>query len=139
VSAGTGHATSRWWRSLDLIIQEPSNIHLESPVSTELLPKVDVVRVSDRARQELAELISAAVREALGGQGRGLLEKPKPGALAALGAAAYLGISRSLLFELRRRDPAFPQPAKLGRRRLWLISDLDSYARAQRLRGHADA
>jgi predicted DNA-binding transcriptional regulator AlpA len=100
-------------------------------VSTELLPKVDVCRLSDGVRHELAELISEAVRTALGGQGRRSLEKPKPGALGAHGAAAYLGISRSLLFELRRRDPAFPQPAKLGRRRLWLITDLDSYAKAQ--------
>jgi predicted DNA-binding transcriptional regulator AlpA len=101
-------------------------------VSTELFPKVDVYRLSDQARHELAELMTAAVREALAEQGRGFVEKPKPGALGAHGAAAYLGISRSLLFELRHRDPAFPQPAKLGRRRLWLISDLDSYAKAQR-------
>jgi len=107
-------------------------------VSAELYPKVDVCRLSDRARHELAELISEAVREALGGRGHGSLEKPKPGALGAYGAATYLGISRSLLYELRHRDPAFPQPAKLGRRRLWLISDLDNYAKARRL-GEADA
>jgi predicted DNA-binding transcriptional regulator AlpA len=112
---------------------EPRNIYLESPVSTELLPKVDVYRLSSRARQDLAELVTAAVREALGGQGRGYHEKPQPAALGAYSTAAYLGISRSLLYELRRRDPAFPQPAKLGRRRLWLVSDLDDYAKMQRL------
>jgi hypothetical protein len=74
----------------------PRNIYLESPVSTELLPKVDVYRLSGRARQDLAELISVAVREALVGQGRGYREKQKPGALGAY-SAAYLGISREPL------------------------------------------
>ena len=39
-------------------------------------------------------------------------------------AAGLLGVSRSCVYSLLRRDRSFPRGAKLGRRRVWLISEL---------------
>ncbi len=40
------------------------------------------------------------------------------------GAAEILGISRATVYVLMAREKMFPRGCKLGRRRVWLISDL---------------
>ena len=57
--------------------------------------------------------------------------KPTDRAVRSKEAAAILGISRSTLFVLMNSDPTFPRGAKLGRSRVWLISDLFAWLRNQ--------
>jgi len=57
--------------------------------------------------------------------------KPTDRAVRYKEAAAILGISRSTLFVLMNSDPTFPRGAKLGRSRVWLLSDLFAWLRNQ--------
>ena len=57
-------------------------------MSNELLPKVELWRISDEARQALIQLVKQSVREAL--EEQGLRKPPVPtGALRGADAAAY--------------------------------------------------
>jgi predicted DNA-binding transcriptional regulator AlpA len=44
--------------------------------------------------------------------------------VGVLEAAQILGISRALFYVLLAREKSFPRGCKLGRRRVWLVSDL---------------
>jgi predicted DNA-binding transcriptional regulator AlpA len=111
---------------------------MESPVTTELLPKVEVYRLSDRAQQEFAQVLREAMQKFFEKRNEPG-EQQRPAALGANDAAAYLGISRSLFYELRDEDPTFPTPIRFGRRRLWLISGLDNYMMARQASHSTDA
>jgi predicted DNA-binding transcriptional regulator AlpA len=98
-------------------------------MSSELLPKVDVYRLSEAALQQLQPLINAAVRAALEEQG---LKKPRvtPGALRGKDAADYLGISRSRFYALLKTDPALKAASfTVGKSRAWTIAALDEWMR----------
>jgi predicted DNA-binding transcriptional regulator AlpA len=94
----------------------------------DLLPRVDVYRLSDGIRRELARLMGDAVRDALDKCGR----LPHPtGALKATQAAAYIGLSRSKFYEVLKKDPGLMQQSfTVGKCRLWPISTLDSWIHA---------
>jgi predicted DNA-binding transcriptional regulator AlpA len=57
------------------------------------------------------------------------VEKPMDRAVRAKEAAAILGIGRSTLFVLMNTEPGFPKGVKVGRSRVWLISDLFAWLR----------
>lgn len=52
-----------------------------------------------------------------------------PGALSAADAAAFYGVSRSLWWKLHATG-GVPEPIRLGRRVLWLRSDLEHWERS---------
>jgi predicted DNA-binding transcriptional regulator AlpA len=51
------------------------------------------------------------------------------------GAAEILGVSRATVYTLLGRDRLFPKGAKLGRRRVWLVSDLFWFLEAKSRKG----
>ncbi|MFM7113914.1 MAG: helix-turn-helix transcriptional regulator [Planctomycetota bacterium] len=53
-----------------------------------------------------------------------IIESQKDRAVRAREAAHLLGISRSLFYLLAAKEKSFPQGVKLGKARVWLISDL---------------
>ena len=59
------------------------------------------------------------------------VQKPVDRGVRVNEAAEFLGISRSTLFVLMNSDPTFPRGAKLGRSRVWLLSDLFTWLRNQ--------
>jgi hypothetical protein len=98
---------------------------------SDLLPKVDVYRFSDSARQELATLVTEAVRTVL--EEEGLKRRRLPaGALKASDAATYIGISRSGFYALLKHDPSLLQRSfTAGRSRLWPTAALDTWMLAR--------
>jgi predicted DNA-binding transcriptional regulator AlpA len=101
-------------------------------VSAELLPKVYLYRISPTALDAIARLVREQVAAALteAGVARAQLA---PGALSGRASAAYLGISKSKLYEVLGEDPSFPAPIRIGRRILFRIPDLDAWLERQRL------
>jgi predicted DNA-binding transcriptional regulator AlpA len=100
----------------------------------ELLPKVDLYRLSAHIRDELASLVSEAVRAALEEQG---LRKPvaPAGALRGPDAAAYLGVGRSHFYDLLKEDPELLSASfTAGRCRMWPTTALDEWMQVRRTR-----
>lgn len=52
------------------------------------------------------------------------IQHQKERAVRVREAAELLGISRSLFYILLASDKSFPQGVKLGRARVWMVSDL---------------
>jgi hypothetical protein len=74
-------------------------------MADDLLPRVDVYRLSAQMREELVNIVNAAVRAAL--EEQGLTKRPAPeGALRGRAAAKYIGISPSHFYDLLKKDPA---------------------------------
>lgn len=96
-----------------------------------LLPQVNLAQFSDHARDELAALVREQVQAVLADHGHKDAQ-PAPSALDARAAAAYCGVSRSHFLQLRREDPTFPQPIRLGRRVVWMIADLNAWLASHR-------
>lgn len=53
-----------------------------------------------------------------------MLQNHSQRAVRAREAAELLGISRSLFYLTASGDPTFPQGAKIGRARVWMVTDL---------------
>ena len=53
-----------------------------------------------------------------------MLQNYSQRAVRAREAAELLGISRSLFYLTASGDPTFPQGAKIGRARVWMVTDL---------------
>jgi predicted DNA-binding transcriptional regulator AlpA len=104
----------------------------------ELLPRVDVYRLSAQIREELASLVSEAVRAAL--EEQGLRKRPAPeGALRGRAAAKYIGISPSHFYALLKEDPHLLGASfTAGRCRMWPTAALDEWMRVRRTQS-ADA
>jgi hypothetical protein len=103
------------------------------PMSSELLPKVDLWRISDEARQALIQLVKQSLREAL--EEQGLKKPPVPtGALRGADAAAYLGVGRSHFYGLLKEDPQLLGLSfTVGRCRMWPIAGLDEWMQLRRV------
>jgi len=59
------------------------------------------------------------------------VEPQKERAVRAKEAAAILGLGRTSFYSLIKTIPDFPQGARLGGSRLWLVSDLLTWVRRQ--------
>jgi predicted DNA-binding transcriptional regulator AlpA len=96
-----------------------------------LLPPVHVAEFSPAALDAIATALRPVVAEALA-QAANKRGPVPPIALSARDAAKFLGIGRSLFFEIRREDPTFPKPARVGQRVLYLITELLAWFERQR-------
>jgi predicted DNA-binding transcriptional regulator AlpA len=96
-----------------------------------LLPRVHVVELSPAALESIAKAMSAGLAKAVA-QAANKRGRVPPTALSAREAAEFLGIGRSLFFEIRREDPTFPAPARVGQRTLYLITELLAWLERQR-------
>jgi predicted DNA-binding transcriptional regulator AlpA len=96
-----------------------------------LLPRVYVVELSPAALEDIATALSPALAKAVAqvAKKRG---RVSPAALSSREAAEFLGIGRSLFFEIRRDDPTFPAPARVGQRTLYLNTELLAWLERQR-------
>ncbi len=52
--------------------------------------------------------------------------------LSVVEVAAFLGVSRSMVFKLEKTDRSFPRPAKIGRVKRWIASDVSAWFAAKR-------
>jgi hypothetical protein len=83
----------------------------------ELLPRVDVYRLSDHMREEFRTLVSEAVRSALAELGN----RPA-GALRGHDAARYLGLGRSRFYMVLKEHPELLAASfTVGKARMWQI------------------
>ena len=103
--------------------------------SEPLLPWVAVVRLSGGVPEQLEDIVTKAVVRAMEAQ-LAKIGIVQPAAVKAKGAAAHLGISRSHFYVLLDSDPDLASLAfTLGRSRLWILTDLDNWARAKHCAG----
>src|SRR6188472_1360594 len=68
------------------------------PMADELLPKVDLFRISDPMLEVLTSLVRQAVRQEMAAAA-------PAGALRAADAARYLGLGRSKFYAMLKADP----------------------------------
>jgi predicted DNA-binding transcriptional regulator AlpA len=90
------------------------------------------VGLSDAAREEIAQIVAAAVDRAMAqlGSKRGSVA---PAALKAADAARFLGVGRSTFYNLLKADAALMAASfKIGTSRVWAIEVLDDWLRAGR-------
>jgi hypothetical protein len=72
----------------------------------DLLPKVDLYRISESARQDLAELVRDVVRDVVRQELKEHSSKRfSAGGMGADSAAAYLGVGRSTFYVLLEKHP----------------------------------
>ena len=92
-------------------------------MSNELLPKVELWRVSDPAIQTLEDLIRRVLAERA---------STPVGAMRAAAAAAYIGVGRSTFYQLLRQDAQLAGSSfGIGAARMWRKEDLDAWMQAQ--------
>jgi hypothetical protein len=96
-----------------------------------LLPKVDLYRLSDRARQEISEIVDSSVGRALAAQSSKRVRLP-PAGLRAADAARYVGLGRSSFYAQLKTDAALMAASfKVGNSRIWKVSALDAWLLAK--------
>lgn len=97
----------------------------------DLLPRVDVHRLSETIRQDIINLVGDAVRDVMFELAAKRRQLPA-GALKAAEAAAYLSLSRSKFYEVVKEDAVLLQSSfKVGKCRLWPIASLNSWIQAR--------
>jgi predicted DNA-binding transcriptional regulator AlpA len=96
-----------------------------------LLPRVYVVELSPAALEDIATALSRALAKAVAQAAKKMGRVP-PIALSAREAAEFLGIGRSLFFEIKREDSTFPKPARVGQRTLYPQAELQAWFESKR-------
>lgn len=95
---------------------------------SELLPKVEVWRITDQVALALHELVKDAVRKVL--EEEGLRRAPvQPEALRINEAARYVGVGRSTFYKLMKEDDHHLMSTSFtaGRCRMWTKAALDEW------------
>ena len=99
--------------------------------TNELLHRVELCALSERAKRELADLIDERVRAALA---EFAPRKRHREGLTASETAAYLGVGKTRFYKMLQEDPTLAALAyRVGKRdRRWRSADLDRWLEAQR-------
>jgi hypothetical protein len=91
----------------------------------ELLPKVDLFRISGPMLEVLSDLVRQAVRQEMA-------EAAPPGAMRAAQAADYIGVGRSRFYKLLKEDPQLLGLSfTVGTARMWPREALDRWMQAR--------
>jgi hypothetical protein len=96
-----------------------------------LLPKVDLYKLSDEARQQISAIVESSVTRAIAAQSSA---RPRlaPAGLRASDAARYIGLGRSSFYaRLKTDDVLLAASFKVGNSRIWKVSALDAWLLAQ--------
>jgi predicted DNA-binding transcriptional regulator AlpA len=96
-----------------------------------LLPPVLVAEISPAAVDAVTKALSPVIAEALA-QAANKRDRVPPIALSAEEAAKFIGIGRSLFFEIKREDRTFPTPARVGQRTLYPLAELRAWFESKR-------
>jgi hypothetical protein len=94
-------------------------------MSDELLPRVDLFRISGPMLEALTDLVRQAVRQEMAAAA-------PAGALRAADAARYLGLGRSKFYVMLKADPELMGASFcVGTARLWSREALDGWMRTK--------
>ena len=94
-------------------------------MSDDLLPKVDLFRISGPVLEALSDFVREAVRQELA-------TAAPAGALRAAEAADYIGVCRSRFYKLLKEDPQLPGLSfTVGTARMWPREALDRWMQAR--------